>query len=78
MVLFHRNYYVKGKERNFWAYWVKHSGFGKPRFYKEYAAKGYPWECIVKGFSWGKLNIYIARNTYTRKQIKEYTLLRQM
>ena len=70
MTLFHRSYSRKGKDRNIWVYWVAHSGFGKPKFRKEAIAVGYPWECIGYTFTWGKLEAYIAMNSYTRGEIK--------
>ncbi len=65
MVLLHKTYFNKGRERNLWVYWVSHKGFGKPRFFKEKITDGHPWECYAYGFTWGKLEAYIAKNTYS-------------
>lgn len=70
MTLLYKYYKVKDRERNLWVNWVNHSGFGRPRFYKRKIAEGYPWECYAYGFSWGKLDAYIAANTYTATEIQ--------
>lgn len=72
MTLLHIPYKINDRERDLWVNWVNHSGFGRPRFYKEKLADGFPWEYYAYGFHWGKLDIYVAKKTYTTRQIKRY------
>lgn len=70
MTLLYKHYVVKDRDRDLWVNWVNHSGFGHPSFYKNKIAEGFPWECYAHGFHWGKLDIYVAKKTYTRQEIK--------